>query len=105
MRPIPVTLEWVPRQDHIQRKGLAMTQACSVYSQLLQLFPRRQFAQLVKQHQAGYNAQGFPCREQFVAMLFCQAAHLNSLREVCLGLAGCESPPKHLGILNGGRDL
>ena len=31
-------------------------------------------------------------------MLFCQAAHLNSLREVCLGLAGCESPLKHLGI-------
>jgi hypothetical protein len=23
---------------------------------------------------------------------------LNSLREVCLGLAGCESPLKHLGI-------
>jgi len=33
-----------------------------------------------------------------VAMLFCQVAHLNSLREVCLGLAGCESPLKHLGI-------
>ncbi len=31
-------------------------------------------------------------------MLFCQVAHLNSLREVCLGLAGCESPLKHLGI-------
>ena len=31
-------------------------------------------------------------------MLFCQMAHLNSLREVCLGLAGCESPLKHLGI-------
>jgi hypothetical protein len=23
---------------------------------------------------------------------------MNSLREVCLGLAGCESPLKHLGI-------
>jgi hypothetical protein len=31
-------------------------------------------------------------------MLFCQMAHMNSLREVCLGLAGCESPLKHLGI-------
>jgi hypothetical protein len=31
-------------------------------------------------------------------MLFCQVAHMNSLREVCLGLAGCESPLKHLGI-------
>jgi len=75
-----------------------MTQVCSVYSQLLQLFPRGQFAQLVKQHQAEFNAKGFTCWEQFVAMLFCQVAHLNSLREVCLGLAGCESPLKHLGI-------
>jgi hypothetical protein len=24
-------------------------------------------------------------------------AHLNSLREVCMGLVGCESPLKHLG--------
>ena len=69
-----------------------MTQVCSVYSQLLQLFPRGQFAQLVKQHQAEFSAKGFTCWEQFVAMLFCQVAHLNSLREVCLGLAGCESP-------------
>jgi len=75
-----------------------MTQVCSVYSQLLQLFPRGQFAQAVKQHQAEFNAKGFTCWEQFVAMLFCQVAHLNSLREVCLGLAGCESPLKHLGI-------
>ena len=75
-----------------------MTQVCSVYSQLLQLFPRGQFAQAVKRHRAEYNAKGFTCWEQFVAMLFCQVAHLNSLREVCLGLAGCESPLKHLGI-------
>src|ERR1017187_2255155 len=46
----------------------------------------------------GWNAKGFTGWEQFVAMLFCQVAHLNSLREVCLGLAGCESPLKHLGI-------
>jgi hypothetical protein len=31
-------------------------------------------------------------------MLFCRVAHLNSLREVYLGLAGCESPLEHLGI-------
>jgi len=73
-------------------------QVCSVYSQLLQLFPRGQFANAVKQHQAEFSAKGFACWEQFVAMLFCQVAHLNSLREVCLGLAGCESPLKHLGI-------
>ena len=75
-----------------------MTQVCSVYSQLLQLFPRGQFANAVKQHQAEFSAKGFTSWEQIVAMLFCQIAHMNSLREFCLGLAGCESPLKHLGI-------
>jgi hypothetical protein len=69
-----------------------------VYSQLLQLFSRGQFARAVKHHQAERNAKGFSSWEQFVAMLFCQLAHLNSLREVCMGLASCESPLKHLGI-------
>jgi hypothetical protein len=75
-----------------------MTQVCSVYSQLLQLFSRGEFARAVKHHQAERNAKGFSSWEQFVAMLFCQLAHLNSLREVCMGLASCESPLKHLGI-------
>ena len=75
-----------------------MLQVCSVYSQLLQLFSRGQFARAVKHHQAERNAKGFSSWEQFVAMLFCQLAHLNSLREVCIGLASCESPLKHLGI-------
>ena len=75
-----------------------MTQVCSVYSQLLQLFSRGQFAQAVNQHQADCNAKGLSSWGQFVAMLFCQMAHLNSLRELCLGLASCESPLKHLGI-------
>ena len=75
-----------------------MIQVCSVFSQLLQLFPRGEFARAVKAHQAERNAKGFTCWGQFVAMLFCQVAHLKSLREVCMGLASCEAPLKHLGI-------
>ena len=86
-------------QEPLQEKrGPAMSQVCSVYSQLLQLFSRGQFARAVERHQAERNAKGFPCWAQFVAMLFCQVAHLSSLREVCMGLAGCESPMKHLGF-------
>jgi hypothetical protein len=58
-----------------EKRGSAMTQVCSVYSQLLQIFPRGRFAQLGKQHQAEFNAKGFICWEHFVARLFCQAAH------------------------------
>jgi hypothetical protein len=75
-----------------------MTQVCSVFSQLLQLFSRGEFAQAVKEHKAERNAKGFTCWGQFVAMFFCQVAQLKSLREVCMGLGSCESPLKHLGV-------
>jgi hypothetical protein len=65
---------------------------------MLQLFSHREFARAVKQHQAERHAKGFTCWGQFVAMLFCQVAQLKSLREVCMGLASCESPLKHLGL-------
>jgi hypothetical protein len=33
--------------------------------------------------------KGFSCRTQLVAMLFCQLAHADSLREIYNGLACC----------------
>ena len=75
-----------------------MKKFCSTFSQLLQLFPRLEFEQAVKKHQADRGAKGFTSWGQFVAMLFCQVAQLKSLREVCMGLASCEAPLKHLGI-------
>lgn len=76
-----------------------MTQVCSVFSQLLQLFSRGEFARAVKQHGAERKAKGFTSWGQFVAMLFCQVAKMKSLREVCLGLACCEAPLKLLGLV------
>lgn len=75
-----------------------MIQVCSVFSQLLQLFSRGEFARAVNKHSAERHAKGFTCWGQFVAMLFCQVAQLKSLREVCMGLASCEAPLKHLGL-------
>lgn len=71
---------------------------CSIFSQLLQLFPRLEFEAAVKQHQAEYHARGFTSWGQFVAMLFCQLGRAHSLREICGGLASCEGKLKHLGI-------
>jgi hypothetical protein len=75
-----------------------MNQVCSVFSQILQLFSRGEFERAVKKHKAERHAKGFTCWGQFVAMLFCQVAQMKSLREVCMGLASCESPLKHLGL-------
>jgi hypothetical protein len=75
-----------------------MNRVCSIFSQLLQLFPRPQFEAAVKEHKAERHARGFTSWGQFVAMLFCQLGHAKSLREICGGLASCEGKLRHLGI-------
>ncbi len=75
-----------------------MNRVCSIFSQLLQLFPRLEFEQLVRQHRAERHARGFTCWGQFIAMLFCQLGQAHSLREICGGLAACEGKLRHLGL-------
>lgn len=75
-----------------------MQRFSSIFSQLLQLFPRLEFEQAVKKHRSDYSAKGFTSWSQFVAMLFCQFGRAHSLREICGGLASCEGKLKHLGI-------
>jgi len=75
-----------------------MVQAMSLFNQLLQHFPKLEFGALVKKHNAERAAKGFSCRAQLVAMLFCQMAHADSLREICNGLACCLGKLVHLGI-------
>jgi hypothetical protein len=47
---------------------------CSIFSQLLQVFPRMELQRMVKQHVAERSAKGFTCWGQFVIMLFCHLA-------------------------------
>lgn len=75
-----------------------MVKTASLFSQLLSEVPRTEFARLVKRHDAEYRAKGFTCWTQFTAMLFCQLAHADSLREICNGLACCLGKLAHLGI-------
>jgi len=71
---------------------------CSMFSQLLKLFPRTEFQTLVKRTYAERHARGFTCWGQFVAMLFGQLGRAHSLREICGGLRSSEGKLKHLGI-------
>ena len=75
-----------------------MTQVGSVFSQLWQLFSRREFARAVHPHRAERNAQGFSGWGQFVALLFGPVAQRKSLREIGLGWAGGEAPLQPLGL-------
>lgn len=75
-----------------------MTRVTSVFSQILQLFPRLEFENAVKFHKAERHSRGFSCWGQFIAMLFCQLGRAHSLREICQGLAASEGKLRHLGL-------
>jgi len=75
-----------------------MSRFCSIFSQILQLFPKSEFLQTVRRTGAERRAKGFTCWGQFVAMLFCQLGRAHSLREITGGLRSCEGKLKHLGI-------
>jgi hypothetical protein len=75
-----------------------MIRTGSLFSQILSLFQRSDFARHVRELKAEHHARGFSCWDQFVAMLFCQLAQARSLREISDGLKSCEGRLKHLGL-------
>ena len=75
-----------------------MIRTSSLFSQLLQHFPRTKFSQLVRKHDGEKHAKGFTCWTQLVAMLFCHLARADSLREICNGLECCLGKLQHLGV-------
>jgi hypothetical protein len=64
----------------------------------LQLIPRGEFQAAVREHKAERHARGFSSWTQFIAMLFCQLGHAQSLREIAGGLAASEGKLRHLGV-------
>lgn len=75
-----------------------MTSTGSLFTQILALFQRSDFARHARELKAERHARGFSCWSQFVAMLFCQLAQARSLREISDGLKSCEGKLKHLGL-------
>jgi hypothetical protein len=75
-----------------------MSNTASLFTQILCLFQRSDFARHARELKAERHARGFSCWSQFVSMLFCQLAQARSLREISDGLKSCEGKLKHLGL-------
>jgi len=61
----------------------------SLFSQILSLIDRHEFAAAVARTGAEARTKGFSCWDQFVAMSFCQLTQAKSMREIEQGLACC----------------
>jgi uncharacterized protein DUF4372/DDE family transposase len=75
-----------------------MVRTASLFSQMLEQIPRDRFTALVQKHRAERYSKGFSSWTQLVAMLFCQLAGAESLREICNGLACGLGKLVHLGV-------
>ena len=75
-----------------------MVRHASLFSQLVALFNRQRFHELVFRHGSERYAKGFSSWDQFVAMLFCQIGQAKSLREISGGLASSLGKLRHLGV-------
>jgi len=75
-----------------------MVRYASLFSQLIAVFNRNQFYQLVLKHNSERYAKGYNSWDHFIAMLFCQLAQAKRLRGICGGLACCLGKLRHLGM-------
>ena len=64
-----------------------MSQVCSIFSQLLKLFPRAEFEQAVRQHRGGAPRPRLHLLGTVRRHAVCQLGRAQSLREICGGLA------------------
>jgi hypothetical protein len=84
--------------QHPATEVVIMVRCASLFSQVLSLINRHEFARAAKTFHAEKGAKGFSCWDQFVAMLFGQLAQAKSLREIVQGLLCCEGKLQHLGL-------
>jgi hypothetical protein len=75
-----------------------MVRHASLFGQLIALFDKKTFYELVYRHQSERFAKKFNSWDHFVAMLFCQVAQAKSLREICGGLGCCMGKLRHIGM-------
>ena len=75
-----------------------MNRVCSIFSQMMQMIPRLEFEEAVREHKAERHSRGFSSWTHCISMMFCQLGHAQSLREITGGLAACFGKLKHLGV-------
>ena len=75
-----------------------MNQGRTVFSQLVELLPRRAFDNAVQRHAGDYRAHKLTCKDQLLAMLFAQLTGRSSLRETVSCLHALGPRRYHCGI-------
>lgn len=75
-----------------------MHQGRSVFSQVLDFLPRKQFRKCVGRYRGNHRTRSFTCYDQFLCMAFAQLTYRESLRDTVLCLRALQEKLHHVGI-------
>jgi len=70
----------------------------TVFSQIMDFLPLREFRRYVKRYHGNYKVQKFSCMDQFLCMAFAQLTYRESLRDIEACLRAMQSKLYHMGI-------
>ena len=82
----------------VHNKKPSLMANVTLFSQIISKLDRNKFSKLVKEKEADKHAKGFNSWTQLVAMLFCQFAKSQSVRDISNGLRSATGNLNHLGI-------
>ena len=75
-----------------------MNSGCTVFSQLIEHLPEKEFQKCVARHRGDANFRGFSCWDQLLAMAFAQLTYRESLRDIESCLRALQSKLYHMGF-------
>jgi hypothetical protein len=75
-----------------------MYQGRSIFSQILDYWPRYHFQKCVSRYQGNYRSRSFTCFDQYLCMAFAQLTYRDSLRDTVCCLRAMQEKLYHVGI-------
>ncbi len=75
-----------------------MNQGSTVFAQVLDFLPKRQFRRCVARYQGNHRVRSFTCSDQFLCLAFAQLTYRDSLRDIECCLRAMKDKLYHMGI-------
>ena len=75
-----------------------MNQGSTVFAQILDFLPKRQFRRCVARYKGNHRIRSFTCSDQFLCMAFAQLTYRDSLRDIECCLRAMKDKLYHMGI-------
>ncbi len=75
-----------------------MNQGKTIFSQVIDFLPLKQFRQCVNRYNGNYRVRSFTCYDQFLCMAFAQLTYRESLRDIECCLRSIHKKLYHMGI-------